>query len=53
MMSQSILITKIVGYENAKPKKALVKSIIDQGFLVESIKQPTTSGSGKQQGFYR
>ena len=35
MMSQSIPITQIVGYENAKPKKALVKSIIDQGFLVE------------------
>ena len=35
MMSQSIPISQIVGYENAKPKKALVKSIQDQGFLVE------------------
>lgn len=35
MMSRSIPISQIVGYENAKPKKALVKSIQDQGFLVE------------------
>lgn len=34
-MSRSIPISQIVGYENAKPKKALVKSIQDQGFLVE------------------
>ena len=34
-MSQSIPISQIVGYENAKPKKTLVKSIQDQGFLVE------------------
>jgi len=35
MMSRSIPISQIVGYENAKPKKALVSSIQDQGFLVE------------------
>ncbi len=35
MMSRPIPISQIVGYENAKPKRALVKSIQDQGFLVE------------------
>ena len=34
-MYQAIPITQLTGYENAKPKKALVRSIIDQGFLVE------------------
>ena len=34
-MVQTIPISQIVGCENAKPKKALVKSIQDQGFLVE------------------
>lgn len=35
MMSRSIPISQIVGYENAKPKQALVRSIQDQGFLAE------------------
>jgi len=34
-MVQTIPISQIVGYENAKPKKALVRSIQNQGFLVE------------------
>ncbi len=34
-MVHTIPISQIVGYKNAKPKKALVKSIQDQGFLVE------------------
>jgi len=34
-MIQTIPISQIAGYENAKPKKALVRSIQNQGFLVE------------------
>ena len=32
---QTIPISQIVGFENAKPKKALVRSIQNQGFLSE------------------
>ncbi len=35
IMYQEIPITQLTGYENAKPKKALVRSIQNQGFLVE------------------
>ncbi len=34
-MSQQIPIANITGWENAKPRKALVKSMQDQGFLDE------------------
>lgn len=34
-MVHEIPITQIVGYENAKPKKSLVRSMSDQGFLAE------------------
>jgi len=34
-MVQPIPISQIIGYENAKPKKALVRSMSDQGFLPE------------------
>lgn len=45
-MSQQIPIANITGWENAQPKKALVKSMQDQGFLDEFPIIVTTTDDG-------